>query len=978
MIRSSISLLIFTLITLVAKSQIKSIGIPNITNYSQREYNASTQNWAALQDKRGVLYFGNNSGLLEFDGIRWRLIEMPNTSVVRSIATDQSGVIYIGAFCEFGYLQPDINGKFEYVSLVDLVPAELRDFGDIWKIHETTNGIIFQSFSEIFLYTNGEIKVLAQKREFHFSFFVNNELYITEKNKGLLKLRDEKLIPVKGGDIFNNNVWSILPFNDTKLLISTSNHGLYILENDSVKKWEIAANDFLIENQIYCATKVKGYFAIGTILNGLLIIDENGKPIQHINRDKGLQNNTVLSIYTDNYDNLWLGLDNGIDYVATNNPFTSIVNKSKIGAGYVSFIYNNKLYLGTNQGLFYKKWTMLEDPFKSEEDFKMVENTQGQVWSLFEHNNELFCGHNNGTYIIKDDKAELISDIMGGWLLFTFPDKEDIIVEGTYNGLVKFEKNDKENWKATRINGFNESCRVIETYLEKDAYALWVSHVYKGVYRIILNSQLDSIVSIDFFDSSNGLETKFGNNVLRFDDKIIFINNTGIYTFNEELNKFNPDKKLNDLFGDYGPVREIVKDYASNYWFIQGDEMGVLKKLNDGNYKIQRTIFKSFTGNFVGDFEHLNPYDDKNVIIANEDGFSHFSAGFQKDTDIPFQILIRTVEMDDSLLFGGTFQDSSGNIIMNQQNAQIKELSYKYNDFKFEYSATHYENLSNLEYSYILEGFEEDWSDWTEKTSKEYTNLKEGTYTFKVKAKNIYNKETEISSFSFIINPPWYRSVIAYIAYIILIVSAVWLTVRIIRKRIEREKKLLQIKQKRELQEQKVNHENEVLSAQQEIVKLRNEKLRVENERNKAEVELKTKELASYAMQVTQKNESLFALKEQLKHIAEKVNPDAQKYLHKLIKSIEKSMNQKDDWDKFEGYFDQVYEDFTKRLREKYPSLTPNDIKLCAYLRMNLSTKEIAPLLNISVRGVEVSRYRLRKKLDMPQNENLVDFMMNL
>ena len=204
------------------------------------------------------------------------------------------------------------------------------------------------------------------------------------------------------------------------------------------------------------------------------------------------------------------------------------------------------------------------------------------------------------------------------------------------------------------------------------------------------------------------------------------------------------------------------------------------------------------------------------------------------------------------------------------------------------------------------------------------------------------------------------------------------LTIRIIRRRIEKEKRYLQLKQEKELHQQKRDHENEVLSAQQEIVKLRNEKLRIENEKNKAEVDLKTKELASYAMQVTQKNESLFEIKEQLKHVSQKVNPDAQKYLQKLIRNIEQNTKQKDDWEKFEVYFDQVYEDFMKRLRDHFPNLTPNDIKLCAYLRMNLSTKEIAPLLNISIRGVEISRYRLGKKLNLPKNENLIDFMMNL
>lgn len=976
-IRTLSSILIFVFLAVAGKTQIKSIGTPHIRNYTQREYNASTQNWAAIQDKRGILYFANNNGLLEFDGVHWRLLQMPNTSVVRSIATDKSGTIYIGAFGEFGYLKPTDNGKFQYVSLVGLVPEYVRNFGDIWKIYDTDNGVIFQSFTAIFLYKNKKISVLAQERDFHFSFYVNEELYITERKKGLLRLKDEKLIPVNGGDIFNNNIWSMLPFNDHKILIATSDHGLYVLENDQVKKWDVTVNDFLMQNQVYCATKIKDFFAIGTILNGLLILDQKGNPVQHINREKGLQNNTVLSVYADNYDNLWVGLDNGIDYVETNSPFTSIVNKSKIGAGYVSYIFDEKLYLGTNQGLFYKEWEYPGNPFKNQDEFKMVENTQGQVWDLFEYNNTLFCGHNNGTYIIHDNKAELISDVMGGWLLFHFPDQKNTLLEGTYTGLIKFETNN-ERWKTSKIDGFNESCRTIETYLGKDDYTLWISHGYKGIFKLVLNRDLNKILSIDFFDSSNGLKTDLGNTVLRFNDEIIFTNSTGIYKFDQDQKAFIPHTELNNLFGNNGAVREIAKDQSSNYWFIQGEGMGVVKKLNDGNYKINRTIFKSFAGNFVGGFEHLNPYNNNSVIIATEEGFAHFTTDFIKDIEIPFNTLIRSVEANDSLLFGGVYSDSSGKMLVNQPIEQIKKMPYKCNDIKIEYSATHYENTNSIKYTFLLEGYDDMWSEWTEKTFKEYTNLKEGEYTFKIKAKNVYDQETEIASFSFIINPPWYRSVLAYIIYILLIIVFSFILINIVKKRIEHEKRMLRLKQKRELHEQKINHENEVLSAQQEIAKLRNEKLRIENEKNKAEVELKTKELASYAMQVTQKNESLFDIKEQLKHISQKVNPDAQKYLQKLIKRIEQNTNQKEDWERFEKYFDQVYEDFTKRIREKYPNLTPNDVKLCAYLRMNLSSKEIAPLLNISVRGVEVSRYRLRKKLHLPQNENLIDFMMNL
>ncbi len=959
--------------------QIKSIGTPNITHYSREDYNASTQNWDILQDKRGILYFANNDGLLEFDGINWRRIPIPNGSVARSIATDEEGTIYVGAYNDFGYLEASPTGKLTFKSLTQLVPEEIQNFGDIWKIHVTPEGVIFQSFSEIFLYKNNSIRTIAQKRDFHFSFYCQGHLYITERNKGLQKLVDEKLIPVEGGNVFDNNIAAMLPLDNGRILIGTSNDGLFVLENNRVKRWQVEVNAYLQQNQIYTAAEVKDHIALGTILDGLLIINKQGNPVQHINRDKGLQNNTILSLYTDNYENLWLGLDNGIDYVQTNSPFTNIVNENIIGAGYVSALYNGKIYLGTNQGLFYKEWSSLANPLEHNHEFKIVENSQGQVWDLYVHEGQLFCGHNNGTYLIEENKAKLISEIKGGWLLLTFPDQQNLMLQGTYTGLVRYEQVDNSTWLASEIPGFRESCRNMEPYLNKDHYTLWMSHGYKGIFRIKMNRALDSILNIDFYKGENGLSTDYGNQVLRFYDEIIFTNNTGIYQFNKQEQVFAPANELMTLFGDKGPLKKITADKEGNQWFIQGDELGMVQRMRDGNYKISRTQFKAFAGTFVTSFEHLLPYRENNVIIATETGFAHFNNSFRKDTEVPFKTHIRSVKTtNDSLLFDGAFVDASGHITDN--NAQQPELAlpYKYNDIKFAYASTHYENNSNTRYQFILEGFEDQWSDWTKATSKEYTNIPEGAYTFRIKALNIFGVESQEAAFHFEITPPWYRSVYSYLGYFVLGSLLVWIAVFFIRKRIDNEKKQLQEKQQKALKQQKINHENEVLSAQQEIVRLRNEKLRIENEKSKAEVEVKTKELAGYAMQITQKNEILNGIKEQLKHIAQSVNPDSQIYLHKLVRNIESSTNPSEDWEKFEGYFDQVYHDFTKRLREKYPNLTPNDVKLCAYLRMNLSTKEIAPLLNISIRGVEIHRYRLRKKIGLSKNDNLIEVMMNI
>ncbi|MDZ7776779.1 MAG: hypothetical protein U5L09_14830 [Bacteroidales bacterium] len=133
-------------------------------------------------------------------------------------------------------------------------------------------------------------------------------------------------------------------------------------------------------------------------------------------------------------------------------------------------------------------------------------------------------------------------------------------------------------------------------------------------------------------------------------------------------------------------------------------------------------------------------------------------------------------------------------------------------------------------------------------------------------------------------------------------------------------------------------------------------------------MELKSKEAVSVAMQMTHKNEVLNEIKLKLMTVSQKVNEHAQGEIKKLIRTIESDVRMDKDWERFHKHFEDVHSGFFRSLREKYPELTPKDLRMCAYLRMNLSTKEIALISNISVRGAEISRYRLRKKLELDQD----------
>jgi ligand-binding sensor domain-containing protein/DNA-binding CsgD family transcriptional regulator len=964
-----------------ASGQIKSKGIPFIVNYTKSDYNASTQSWSITQDGRGIIYFGNNYGLLEFDGTEWRLYRISNNSTVRSVASDKYGRILLGAFNEFGFMEPNRQGELNYHSLVNKIPVNDRNFGEVWKIHiSRDNEIIFQSFTNIFILKNDTIEVI--KGNFQFSFYVNDRLFVQVKNSGLYELTGRKLTMLNGGEIFSDNyVWTMLPTKRREIIIGTSDNGLYKLSQQGIKKWKTQVDEFFVKNQIYCGTRIyEDYYAIGTIQDGVLVINSEGQPVQHLNRLKGIQNNTILSIYSDNDKNLWLGLDNGIDYIKISSPISFLYTKKELGAGYASIIFNGNLYLGTNQGLFFNKWLEDENPLDSHYEYTLVENTKGQIWNLTNIEGALFCGHNNGIFLIRKERARLISEVEGGWMFLQLPDYPDNVIAGTYTGLLLFERQTENSggWKfKTIIAGFSESCREME--VDKEG-SIWMSHAYKGVYRIKLNDLLDSVAEVEFFNSASGLPSDYGNSVLKFKDEVVVSTIAGFYKYHKTENKFEQYDYFNSIFGGRQKINKIFTDSSGNYWYFGENGLFVLKKNFDGTYNIEQIPFNFLKGTFISTFENFYQIDQKNFIISTEDGFVHFDPSIVRQYNKSFRTLIRKVEiLNDSVLFGGTFVDTNKMIVSTRPYYQLEHINYKYNSLRFIISTPFYESKNNVQFSYYLEGFDDGWSGWTDNTAREYTNLTAGDYIFRAKARNVFNIESDESSFHFIVLPPWYRSTWALLGYLILIGVLVYIFIKVLLARIEKEKEKVKNKKDRELKEQKEKYIQESLVAEQEIIRLKNEKLEIEVQRNKAELESKSKELAAIAMQITNKNEILNQIKAKLEKIQQKmIHEQSKKQVSEVIKTIKEDMLKEDDWEKFEVHFDQVHEDFLKRLRTNYPALTPKDLRLCAYLRMNLSTKEIAPLLNISVRGVEISRYRLRKKFDIERVENLIDFLLNV
>ncbi|MFP4064681.1 MAG: triple tyrosine motif-containing protein [Bacteroidales bacterium] len=960
-------LFLLQLLSLSGIAQIKGIGLPFIVNHPRDIYNAGTQNWSATQGSNGFMYFGNNDGVLEYNGNEWNLYPMPNNSVVREVMASGDS-IFAGAFEEIGYLAPGEDGHLSWNSLTHLIPTQYRNFDEVWNIYKDGDRIIFQSFEYIFIIEGTGVEIIEPEKSFGFMHQTDEAFYVTEEEQGLLRLEDNTLIPVSDHPVFFRNEISCIVSHDyDRMLIGTSNEGIFIMDGKDMTPWQGEINAFLLADNLYSGIRLSdGNLAFGSVSEGVFITDRDGNILQHLNRTKGLQNNTILDMFQDRHNNLWMGLDNGIDYVEISSPITMFDHNYNIESVYATLVHNNILYVGTNQGLFAARMEYMGNWANDRTGFRLVEGTRGQVWSLEVIDNTLLCGHNYGAFQVEGFSARQISDIRGFWSFLKPETTGDMIIAGTYNGLVRL-RNQDGNWQmADEVSGFRESSRNI--FLD-DNNVMWIAHGYRGLFKLELNSDLSQVQNVYLYHNEANLPVDLPYNIQEIQGEMRVTTRDGIYYYDHNLKTFVPDNNLNDLFRNKGFIDKIHQDENGSLWYYTDDYLGVMRMLEDGTYRNITSPFTRINPFLLPAFQNLFRLDQNHVFIGSQNGLIHYDPGiineYQQTEKIFFtEILFYGRQKWDSLL---TYSDE---IQENRTNVPVKP--HAMNSVRFRFTTPIYENPDEVRFSFRLLGFETEWSDWTVNNFKEYTNLREGDYVFEIKAQNAFGVESAPKRFDFTIEPPLHRSTIAYVVYGLLLAIIIGANAYYLRKRILRIRQREKVRHEKRLARKEEIFKAQTALSEKEIIELRNEGL-------KNEMQHKNKELANATMHLIQKNKTLTELKNDLAGLLKNMpvdHPDRQ-HVNNLLKKVNRDLRNEKHWELFNSYFDEVHQDFLNRLKEKHSDLMPKELRLCAYLRMNLSTKEIAPLMNISVRGVEISRYRLRKKLKLNKHINLTDYMMS-
>jgi len=943
------------------------ISQTEVTSFTRNQYEAGAQNWAIAQDKNKRIYIANNEGLLVYNGTNWQLYPIPNKTILRSICFGSGGKLYAGAQDELGYFAPDKVGRLQYTSLKHLLPVQDRGFTDVWQLEIKSKEVFFRTDAKIFKLSDNQFTVYKAKSTWLSLHQHQGQILAQDRQLGLLKYARNQWQPFIPKDSLPPNflITDIINYQEGTSLLSTVNDGLYLLKQDNLIPFEFKSST-INPNQHFTSLSIleNGAFLAGTYFNGIYRISSQGLVLENISTQNGLPNNTLRYLFTDTHNNVWAGLDNGLAFFSYNDAI-KLINPPIFnnGVGYDVKVLDNHLYFALSTGLL---WL----PIQPSTDLSTITQTpktiiDGLTWNLSPINNQLLAGRDDGLFLIQNKQASPITQSTGYWACRSIHQSNPLrVIAGNYLGLHFLEMDNKDFKNIGSLKNFKESSRYIET----DGNSIWVSHPYRGVYRITLSGKSDARETIRLFSQKEGLPSDLDNHVFKIKGKIVFATPRGIYEYRPSIDSILKSKQYTKIFGDR-PIRYIKEDKQGNIWFVQEKMLGVVG-FASGKPIIH--YIPELKNKIVSGFESIFPYDSRNILIGGEPGFYHLDYEKYLENIKPFSAYVSQVKtsgVTDSVLVGGYMLNNKG-------DQEKMTIPYALNSLLFSYTSYVYGQPSGIEYSHYLEGFDMDWSNWNNNTEKEYTNLPAGTYTFRVKARKSPSHESSVYEFTFSITPPWYQTIWAYISYGLLFVGFLFAVSKYQARRQRKKQEAKRLADRKKFEEKQkqlaYQHQLEQAESEKEIIHLRNEKL-------DAEIKHKNAELASATMHLVQKKELVLKLQKELKQLQKNTKIGSNNVeLKQLLKALSEEQKLDEEWDNFFRHFNSVHGDFLNILKKKFPKLNPHYLRLCAYLRMNLSSKEIAPLMGISLRGVEINRYRLRKQLELPTEVNLIEYLLNI
>lgn len=928
------------LLTLLCSALSMAAWSPMIRHLSPQDYAAGTQNWDMIEHTNGWIYVANNYGLLETDGAKWQLYGIHNGTAVRSLALGDDGAIYVGGTDEFGVFRSNGFGGLSYENLSVHIPERYRHFGEVWRLQIYNDNLYVQTRHYIFICDlQGHTEVLDPGAIIYESLVWEGNLYIATA-RDLYVQSGGRLHALRGAEMLHNKVvCSILPFDNNGIMIATDFHGLYTYDGKTIQRFHTEADNYIIENQLYAMAINHEQIALGTVQGGLVLIDKAGKNCKHINREVGLQNNTILSLLFDSQSHIWMGLDNGIAVSGASNPVLSYIDPLvDYGSGYTCIEHKDRLYFGTNQGLYCLS--------NNRSSLTLVEGSQGQVWGLTELNNTLFCCHNRGLFIVANNRLQSLECSDGAWKICPLTTTSALV--GTYSGFYHLYLSQNGKWQLQYLDGFAETA----LYFTLDAKNnIWLLSS-RGVEQLSIDLRRHQVTSQLVIEQNAAPRTYSLTNwqkqvLITSDEHCFVVDTNGVISENAQI--------LEHLSGKQRYLN-IAEDALHNLWYIYDNRVSVrtYDTLTHA-YQPEQVIWYSST-QFIGGFTNLTPISKNGVLVGGVDGFYYMQPADQSTIQAP-QIYVRQIislYSPSTILYGESYDYATKTAVIPAHERAFRVQLGNNNVF-----------TETVLFRSRLYPLEDAFTPWQQTPYRDFIALPSGG-ELRLDIEMLCASTGVVITRSLPIQLlyPFYLTWWAKTIYLLLFIGLLALIIRKIYQRVQRSK--------RQLAEAK----------NQEIYQQQMRILQLENEKAQYDLRNKSQELSNLLLSEANRKEWNEDVLNEIRRIIDCLNNDRiaeakgkmQHLQNRIARNGEKTIN----WKRFEENFDIVHNQFITRLTNLYPWMSKQERRLCVYIHMGLSSKEIAPLMNVSVRGVEMMRYRIRTKMDIDSNLSLKQHFLNI
>lgn len=930
-------------------------SVPKVLQIDHNDVESGFQDLAIAQDSLRRIYVGNQEGLLRFDGEQWQGFYLPNQSAIRAVYCKRD-TVFVGGFDEFGYFLPLYpGGPVVYTSLSDGLKSSINNITEIRAIKARGEELWFRADYWLFEYAGGRVRSYPSRQKLTAMAIYGGRIILAGGDNGLCVFDNGRFEELADPVLEGKYIVDMIPYNG-KLLIVTANDGLYTMDgHNKAERYNTAADSFMERGNIFSVAADGSGLAFASLSKGLCTLDPETGRTTVFNNHNGLETNTVYSLFFDANHNLWAGTDDGLALIVLNSPVSHLsVRDRKLGIGYAALERGNQIVLGTSQGLFYIDADQEVRPLQQLTDY------QPPVMCLALIGEELFVGTNDGLHILDKNGSKKIAGVPATLCIKQLHSDPNAVLLSTNDNFYLLER-DGAGWHSRgKVAGYSD---VNGRFAEDALGNIWISHWLKGVFRLRLSADRKRFERVDLLDESHGFPENAGNTLTEIDGRVVFSTRRGIYSYDGAQGLFVPDNQLNSLI-PHNPSAMLFMSADRTILSVSPENIMVSGINSAGERITDSTSFKSVLPDLVPGYVEMLPLSSGEMLVSSRHGFYSIDPRFKtRKSEGPTLLNIDRISTPtDSVIYRKSV-GSSDSI----------HIDYANNSLKFAAALPEYREQDAVLYSFFLKGYDSDWSQPSRMSTKEYTKLPEGNYVLLAKAFNTYDDSEYETEFRFTIDAPWYRTTAAkaiYAIMVVLLLTGIGFLTRHISLRAARK-----VKEREEERLRRVQQEAEVrmLKDQYELEKVKSEQMEYN-------IRVKSEELSNTTMNVIRKNELLNSIIYKIRKTEEVLgekgyNSEVKKNLNNLRRLIADNIEHDDDWKNFTDNFDVVYNNFTQRLTAQYPTLTKSEVKICCYIKMGLSSKEISSIFNLSVRSIEMYRYQIRPKLGLGREDRLAVFL---